>query len=219
MRMFWLLVHVRRCAQRLYILTTSEDSGGRESLAPLCWGSWAEKFGNPWFRLHWSHCSVHFSVTKFGRLRLAGLVGPIDGDLFSGVRKHVHKFWVGRRRPLGGRASAKAGPKSSESDAAVNNTSSSPKETALRASGLGHKYSCANSTREFARTCSGERGRERARPVCSLSIASSSTSEPQVADSRKASEASGGRWGKTDDSLSITSSLERRVLRRRFSHN
>ncbi len=43
-----LLVHVRCCAQRLYILTTSKDSGGRESLAPLFWGSWAEKFGNPW---------------------------------------------------------------------------------------------------------------------------------------------------------------------------
>ncbi len=42
-----LLVHVRRCTQRLYILTTSEDSGGRESLAPLFWGSSAEKFGNP----------------------------------------------------------------------------------------------------------------------------------------------------------------------------
>ncbi len=41
-----LLVHVRRCAQCLYILTTSEDGGGRESLAPLFWGSWAEKFGN-----------------------------------------------------------------------------------------------------------------------------------------------------------------------------
>ncbi len=42
-----LLVHVRCCAQRLYILTTSKDSGGHESLAPLFWGSWAEKFGNP----------------------------------------------------------------------------------------------------------------------------------------------------------------------------
>ncbi len=42
-----LLVNVRHCAQRLYILTTSEDSGGRESLAPLFWGSRAEKFGNP----------------------------------------------------------------------------------------------------------------------------------------------------------------------------
>lgn len=42
-----LLVHVRRCAQRLYILTTSEDIGGRESLAQLFWVSWAEKFGNP----------------------------------------------------------------------------------------------------------------------------------------------------------------------------
>ncbi len=39
---------MRRCAQCLYILITSEDSGGRESLAPLFWGSWAEKFGNPW---------------------------------------------------------------------------------------------------------------------------------------------------------------------------
>ncbi len=38
--------------------------------------------------------------------------------------------------PLSGRALAKAGPTSSESDAAVNNTSSSLKETASRASGL-----------------------------------------------------------------------------------
>ncbi len=47
-----LLVHVRRCAQRLYILTTSEDSGGHESLAPLFWGLWAEKFGNPCTKAH-----------------------------------------------------------------------------------------------------------------------------------------------------------------------
>ncbi len=33
---------------------------------------------------------------------------------------------------------------------------------------------------------SGEGGREKARPVCSLSISSSSTSEPQVAASREA---------------------------------
>ncbi len=39
--------------------------------------------------------------------------------------------------PLGGKVSAKAGPKSSE--AAVSNTSSSPKETVSRASGLGYK--------------------------------------------------------------------------------
>ncbi len=38
--------------------------------------------------------------------------------------------------------------------------------------------------------------------VCSLSIASSSTSEPQVVNSRKASAASGAQRGKTDDSLS-----------------
>ncbi len=57
-------------------------------------------------------------------------------------------------------------------------------------------------------------GREKARPVCSLSIASSSTSEPQVTDSRGAA-----RWGKMDDSFSNTSSRERKVLRRRFSQN
>ncbi len=51
--------------------------------------------------------------------------GPAEG----------HASW-----PLCRRASAKAGPKSSESDAAVNNTSSSLKKMALRASGLGHKY-------------------------------------------------------------------------------
>ncbi len=49
----------------------------------------------------------------------------------------------------------------------------------------------ANSTGELARTCSGERGRERARPIRLLSIASCSTSEPQFADLRKAT-ANGG---------------------------
>ncbi len=75
-------------------------------------------------------------LIDFGRLRLAGLIGPIYRELLSGVRKHVQELasW-----PLGGRASVKAGPKSSESEAAVNNTSSSPKETVSHASGLGYK--------------------------------------------------------------------------------
>ncbi len=38
-----------------------------------------------------------------------------------------------------GRESVKAGPKSSESEAAVNNTSSSLKETVSCASGLGYR--------------------------------------------------------------------------------
>ncbi len=42
-----LLMHVRRCVQRLYILTTSEDSGGRESLAPLFWGRGLKSLGAP----------------------------------------------------------------------------------------------------------------------------------------------------------------------------
>ncbi len=46
--------------------------------------------------------------------------------------------------------------------------------------------SCKNSTGEFAHTRPGEGGREKARPVFSLSISSSSTSEPQVAASREA---------------------------------
>ncbi|ROL45636.1 hypothetical protein DPX16_17752 [Anabarilius grahami] len=47
----------------------------------------------------------------------------------------------------------------------------------------------------------------------------SSTSEPQVADSREASAASEARQRKTDDYFSKTQSLERRVLRRKFSPN
>ncbi len=43
-----------------------------------------------------------------------------------------------------------------------------------------------NSTGEFARAHSEEGGREKARPVCSLSISSSSTSEPQLAALREA---------------------------------
>ncbi len=42
---------------------------------------------------------------------------------------------------------------------------------------------------------------EKARPLCSLSISSSSTSEPQVADSREVEEASGARRGKMDDCM------------------
>ncbi len=64
--------------------------------------------------------------------------------------------------------------------------SSSPKETVSRAPGLGNRKSCKNSTGEFACTRPGEGGREKARPVCSLSISSSSTSEPQVVASREA---------------------------------
>ncbi len=52
----------------------------------------------------------------------------------------------------------------------MSNTSSRPKETALLASGLGHKYSCANSTGEFTRTCSGEREREKGRGLSARSL-------------------------------------------------
>ncbi len=57
--------------------------------------------------------------------------------------------------------------------------SSSPKETVSRAPGLGNRKSCKNSSGEFARTRPEEGGRDKARPVCSLSISSSSTSEPR----------------------------------------
>ncbi len=59
-------------------------------------------------------------LVKFRSPRLAGLVGPIQRELLSGARKHVHELRVGRASwPLGGSASAKAGPKSSESETAV----------------------------------------------------------------------------------------------------
>ncbi len=75
-------------------------------------------------------------LVEFRRLRLAGLIGPIQRELLSGARKHVHELWVGRASwPLGGSASAKADPKSSET--AVSSISSSPKETVSRAPGLG----------------------------------------------------------------------------------
>ncbi len=45
-------------------------------------------------------------------------------------------------------------------------------------------------------------GRKKARPVCSLSISSSSTSELQVVASREAAEVPGARWGKVEDSFS-----------------
>ncbi len=141
--------------------------------------------------------------------RLAGLIRPIQRELFGGARKHVHELRVGRASwPLGGSASAKAGPKSSESEAAVCRTLSSPKETKSRAFGLGNRKSCKNSTGEFARARSEEGGREKARPVCSLSISSSSTSEPQLAALREATISRGAaevldvRRGKMEDSRS-----------------
>ncbi len=116
----------------------------------------------------------------------------------------VHELRVGRTSwPLGGSASAKAGPKSSESEAAVCRTSSSPKETKSCAFGLGNRKSCKNLTGEFAIARSGEGGREKARPVCSLSISSSSTSEPQLAalarprsheEPRRCSMRAGEQW-------------------------
>ncbi len=82
-------------------------------------------------------------LVEFWSPRLAGLVRPIQRELLSGARKHVHKLKVGRWRlpswPLGGSASAKAGPKSSESEAAVCSISSSPKETVSRALRLGKR--------------------------------------------------------------------------------
>ncbi len=71
-------------------------------------------------------------LAEFRRSRLAGLIGPIQRELLSGARKHVHELRVGHGRPLCGSASAKAGPKSSESEAAVSSISSSPKEMVSR---------------------------------------------------------------------------------------
>ncbi len=110
-------------------------------------------------------CTAEEPLVEFRSSGLAGLIGPIQRELLCGVRKHVHKLRVGRVSwPLGGSASAKAGPKS---EAAVCRILSSPKETVSRALGPGNRKSCKNSTGEFARTRSGEK---RARPVCSLSI-------------------------------------------------
>ncbi len=72
-------------------------------------------------------------------------------------------------------------------------------------------------------TGSPNRSGGRARPVCSLFISSSSTSEPQVVDSREAAISRGAaevldaQWGKMEDSLSQSSSRERRVMRRKSS--
>ncbi len=81
-----------------------------------------------------------------------------------------------------------------------------------------------NSTGEFARTCSGEGGRERR----GLSAHSPSPrakhpnprSRNHERNSCEAAEASGARRGKKmDDSFSHTSSRKRRVMRQRFSQN
>ncbi len=61
-------------------------------------------------------------------------------------------------------------------------------------------------------------GEKRASLSAHISISSSSTSEPEDADSREAAEASGVRRGKDDDSFSHASSRERRVMRTGDSH-
>ncbi len=66
--------------------------------------------------------------------------------------------------------------------------------------------------REAEAECLSEHFRERGRPVCSLSIASSSTSEPQVVDSQKPSAADEAMHRvRAEDSLSKTTSLKGRV--------
>ncbi len=115
----------------------------------------AEKWQLPRFRL--GICTAEKPLVEFRSSRLAGLIGTIQRELLGGARKHIHKLRVGRASwPLGGSASAKAGPKSSESEAAVCRISSSPKETVSRALGLGNRKSCKNSTSGVARTRSGE---------------------------------------------------------------
>ncbi len=133
----------------------------------------AEKWQLPPFRL--GMCTDEEPLVELRISRLAGLIRPIQRELFGGARKHwaqsSEQAAEGRASwPLGGSASAKAGPKSSESEAAVCRTSSSPKETKSRAFGLGNRKSCKNSTGEFARVRSGEGGRERKGEACLLTL-------------------------------------------------
>ncbi len=76
MRMIGLLVHVRRCAQRLYILTTSEDSRGRESLAPLFWGVWEPLVYRTNCALHPERFGVIWSRCDDAREHLRSGCGP-----------------------------------------------------------------------------------------------------------------------------------------------
>ncbi len=57
----------------------------------------AEKWQLPSFRSGIRAAKV--PLVEFRRLRLAGLVGPIQRELLSGARKHVHELRVGRWRP------------------------------------------------------------------------------------------------------------------------
>ncbi len=84
-----LLMHVRRCVQRLYILTTSEDSGGRESLAPLFWGSWAEKFGSPWSKedLVMQHLLATATGMKFDQITQKAI-----SNVLSCIHETVHQL-------------------------------------------------------------------------------------------------------------------------------
>ncbi len=38
-------------------------------------------------------------LVEFGRLRLAGFIGPIYRSFLSGAQKHVHELRVGHGRP------------------------------------------------------------------------------------------------------------------------
>ncbi len=93
--------------------------------------------------------------------------------------------------------------------------SSNPKETASRASGLGARQPRENWTGEFTLWRPGDGGRESEN--CSLSIASSSTSELQAVASRREVASGAARWWRTADSRSKTASLARKVLRVKFS--
>ncbi len=92
-----------------------------------------------------------------------------------------------------------------------------PSGTCLRA----RKQKIMQKSDRRIRTCT--LGREKARPVCSLSISLSSTSEPQLAApqeaaiSRGAAEVLDARRGKMEDSRSQSSSRERSVMRRKSS--
>ena len=71
---------------------TSGDSGGRQSLAPLFWGSRVEKFGNPWIRQQWPEFFdiPNFSIDVEYRLRQADLAFMKDETRMTLPRDMKH---------------------------------------------------------------------------------------------------------------------------------
>ncbi len=54
----------------------------------------AEKWQLPPFKLRM--CADEEALVELRSSRLAGLIGPIQRELFGGARKHVHELRVGR---------------------------------------------------------------------------------------------------------------------------